>query len=128
MKRPNNKKKELRSNYCFCDPFLVGNMKLTKTFCGILKCCIKLVPPHLGTCTKNRWRSNGTSLDLTSHGMAMDFVCILYPSFVTLKSLYSVLTLTLFGKYKIHPTTFVSSQTNGHDSDKKAITLVSCCK
>ena len=36
--------------------------RLSITFCGTLKCCIKLVPPHRGTWTKKRWPSIGTSL------------------------------------------------------------------
>ena len=41
------------------------------TFWGTLKCCIRLVPPHRGTCTKNSISERGTSfsgVDLISHG------------------------------------------------------------
>ena len=47
-------------------------LPLSNTFWGTEKCCIRLVPPHLGTWTKNRWPSIGTSLplvDLINQGM-----------------------------------------------------------
>ena len=46
--------------------------RLSITFWGMEKCCIKEVPPHRGTWTKKRWPERGTScvgVDLMSHGM-----------------------------------------------------------
>mmetsp|Transcript_26163 Transcript_26163/g.56404 ORF Transcript_26163/g.56404 Transcript_26163/m.56404 type:complete len:87 (+) Transcript_26163:1386-1646(+) len=48
--------------------------RLSITFCGTEKCCIRDVPPHLGTWTKKRCSESGTSfsgVDLISHGIPL---------------------------------------------------------